>query len=584
MDKKETQSLADAYSKVPNESVVIREASWIQPHNRFKSYAKRTLAGRGDSPGWTGAGIGAAGGALLGPGGAALGALGGAAVGKLASWMTPEEWHGSSELEDETNEVWSQFRRQVLGRNPKPKGSEILGWFKNTLGIDPQFVPHLTDSLKPNKRYYDHDELRSIFREALRQAQQYATTGTHDYSSVFATDPGMLLKIILDMNIPRTVDLVRYLHQRRHGEKLGPIPGLASYEVPGETAEDRAKRNEERNLDIFDSAEGMEAGADLVRQKSDENGLELGCLDFGGRGMDREEDAWVQKLCDDEPDAGDGPTYEEDPPEGGEPGETSEEEPATDPAAELAEIEVKLRDPSLLTTDEIEALMQRRRELKDEIAAAPVEGEIISQEADDWALGRHLPESESPGEHWVNTVLPLIGMSDDEFNNHTREDQNRLVQAAYEKHKEEGSESDSELPSKREDIPPPTEDELPPWEREDDLPPPPSERTAPSPDEFINTIKGLEIDSIQTLVGDLDLNKIAIALVHSSPETADHLTYGLNKKDQREVMADVESKRADVKPAESQVAQNEILDKLDQMIEAGDIVIEPEEKESDEAS
>ena len=99
MDKKEAQSLTDAYNKVPSDQIVIREASWIKPHNRFKTAAKRSLTGRGSSPAWTGAGIGAAGGALLGPGGAALGALGGAAAGKLASWMTPEEWHGQSELE-----------------------------------------------------------------------------------------------------------------------------------------------------------------------------------------------------------------------------------------------------------------------------------------------------------------------------------------------------------------------------------------------------------------------------------------------------------------------------------------------------
>jgi len=143
MDKKETNKLADVYGDVSDHPVVITEASWGKPYNPVATTAMRDLAGRGGSAAMKGAGLGAAAGSLLGVPGAVIGAGLGAAAGKVAEWLTPEEWHGKSELRDETNEVWGQFQRQILSQDKNPKGSNILGWFKNTLAIDPKVIPAL---------------------------------------------------------------------------------------------------------------------------------------------------------------------------------------------------------------------------------------------------------------------------------------------------------------------------------------------------------------------------------------------------------------------------------------------------------
>ena len=178
MRKQENQKLTEVYNSIPNVKIV-NELSWFKPYNRFKTGAKRWASGRG--------GFGSG----------------------VASALMPgsEELWGQSELEDETNIVWKQFRRDVLARSAAPTGQEIQGWFKTTLGIDPQKTPALQQAKKKGepgldfkKRYHDHNELRGIFVVALRQAQKFAVSGVSDTQSIFATDPSELIELILQLD------------------------------------------------------------------------------------------------------------------------------------------------------------------------------------------------------------------------------------------------------------------------------------------------------------------------------------------------------------------------------------------------
>ena len=186
MDNKEIDKLSAAYNSVSDKQI-INELSWFNPYNSVTSAAKRWASGRG--------GFGS----------------------QLASkWMPgSEELHGQSELEDETNEVWKQFRRQILSQDENPKGANILNWFKNKLGIDPKVIPALKDNIVPNERYYDDDVLRSIFEEVLRQARQNTMTGgAYDETSIYKTNHKLVLRAILDMDSDTTCDLIRTLLAR----------------------------------------------------------------------------------------------------------------------------------------------------------------------------------------------------------------------------------------------------------------------------------------------------------------------------------------------------------------------------------
>jgi len=189
MDKKEIDKLSAAYNNVPDKQI-INELSWFNPYNSVTSAAKRWASGRG--------GFGS----------------------QLASKILPgsEERYGQSELEDETNEVWKQFRRQILSQDKTPKGSNILGWFKNTLGIDPKQISALGQNIVPNKRYDDHDTLRAIFRNALSQAKQFQMVGgAYDEKSAYATNPKLVLRSILDMDKDASIELANHLMSKMAG-------------------------------------------------------------------------------------------------------------------------------------------------------------------------------------------------------------------------------------------------------------------------------------------------------------------------------------------------------------------------------
>ena len=189
MDKKEIDKLSAAYNNVPDKQI-INELSWFNPYNSVTSAAKRFASGRG--------GFGS----------------------QLASKILPgsEERYGQSELEDETNEVWKQFRRQILSQDKTPKGSNILGWFKNTLGIDPKQISALGQNIVPNKRYDDHDTLRAIFRNALSQAKQFQMVGgAYDEKSAYATNPKLVLRSILDMDKDASIELANHLMSKMAG-------------------------------------------------------------------------------------------------------------------------------------------------------------------------------------------------------------------------------------------------------------------------------------------------------------------------------------------------------------------------------
>ena len=187
MDNKEIDKLSAAYNNVSDKQI-INELSWFNPYNSVTSAAKRWASGRG--------GFGS----------------------QFASkWMPGgEELHGQSELEDETNEVWKQFRRQILSQDKNPKGANILSWFKNILGIDATVIPALRDGIVPNERYYDDDVLRAIFKQALSEARQQQMVGNQGYDrkSVYATDHKLVLRTILDMDPDTTCDLIRTLLTR----------------------------------------------------------------------------------------------------------------------------------------------------------------------------------------------------------------------------------------------------------------------------------------------------------------------------------------------------------------------------------
>jgi hypothetical protein len=197
MDKKEIGSLNEAYNGVPRKKVILKEA----PYSKLGAWWDRTRSGRGDSPVGAGAKGGAALGALVGglPG-AALGAIGGGIAGKATDLLSDPEAYGMSELKDETNIVWDQFRREVLSMNPNPKGKRILNWFKNQLQISPDVIPSLKRNIDPKKRYKDDSKLEAIFKDALRDAQIYHYTGGLDKTSLFATDPAHLITVLLSLD------------------------------------------------------------------------------------------------------------------------------------------------------------------------------------------------------------------------------------------------------------------------------------------------------------------------------------------------------------------------------------------------
>ena len=203
MDKKEIDKLSAAYNNVPDKQI-INELSWFNPYNSVTSAAKRWASGRG--------GFGS----------------------QLASKILPgsEERYGQSELEDETNEVWKQFRRQILSQDKTPKGSNILGWFKNTLGIDPKQISALGQNIVPNKRYDDHDTLRAIFRNALSQAKQFQMVGgAYDEKSAYATNPKLVLRSILDMDKDASIELANHLMSKMAGGgtvTVASMPRVAS--------------------------------------------------------------------------------------------------------------------------------------------------------------------------------------------------------------------------------------------------------------------------------------------------------------------------------------------------------------------
>ena len=118
MRKQENQKLTEVYNSIPNVKIV-NEVSWFNPYGPS---LKHWASGR------RGFGSG------------------------VASALMPgsEELWGQSELEDETNIVWKQFRRGVLARSAAPTGQEIQGWFKTTLGIDPAHVPALQQTKTKN--------------------------------------------------------------------------------------------------------------------------------------------------------------------------------------------------------------------------------------------------------------------------------------------------------------------------------------------------------------------------------------------------------------------------------------------------
>jgi len=261
MDNKEIDKLSAAYNNVPDKQV-INELSWFNPYNSVTSAAKRWASGRG--------GLGS----------------------QFASkWMPGgEELHGQSELEDETNEVWKQFRRQILSQDKNPKGANILSWFKNILGIDATVIPALRDGIVPNERYYNDNDLRAIFKQALSEARQQQMVGNQEYDrkSVYATNHKLVLRTILDMDPDTTCDLIGNLLGRAATDDTGGAPDEEADKEADEKVEDevgRAARN-----DITKNPEKWKAAFESV------GAVEANIADAGNMTADELED--LQELID----------------------------------------------------------------------------------------------------------------------------------------------------------------------------------------------------------------------------------------------------------------------------------------------